>query len=155
MALLPKSPRARRRLILIAVIAPVLAGAAGLTLWAMREQVTYFYSPAEAAEASIRPGVVVRLGGLVEPDSVVQSQGDVRFSITDNVATTPVHYRGDLPDLFREGQGVVIQGAFDDAGRFEASQVLAKHDETYMPREVADALRRQGRWREGEARPAA
>lgn len=155
MALLPKSPRARRRLILIAVIAPVLASAAGLTLWAMREQVTYFYSPAEAAEANLQPGVVVRLGGLVEPGSVSQGQGEVRFSITDNVQVTPVLYRGDLPDLFREGQGVVIQGAFTSAGPFEASQVLAKHDETYMPREVAEALRRQGRWREGEAPPSA
>ena len=155
MALLPKSPRARRRFILIAVIAPVLAGAAGLTLWGMRAQVTYFYSPAEAAQANLDPGVVVRLGGLVETGSVQLNQGEVRFAITDNVAVTPVLYRGDLPDLFREGQGVVVQGAFTAAGGFEASQVLAKHDETYMPREVAEALQRQGRWREGENAPSA
>ena len=151
MPLFPKSPRARRRLAFLAVAAPVLAVAVGLTLWAMREQVTYFYSPAQIAGAAITPGAVIRLGGLVEEGSVLESgQETTTFSVTDGTAATTVRYHGDLPDLFREGQGVVVQGRFDGAGVFEASQVLAKHDETYMPREVADALKREGRWREGE-----
>ena len=151
MPLFPKSPRARRRLAFLAVAAPVLAVAVGLTLWAMREQVTYFYSPAQIAGAAITPGAVIRLGGLVEEGSVLESgQETTTFSVTDGTASTTVRYEGDLPDLFREGQGVVVQGAFGGDGVFEASQVLAKHDETYMPREVADALKREGRWREGE-----
>jgi len=155
MPLLPRSPRARRRFVFIAVAAPVLALAVGLTLWAMREQVTYFYSPSEAARSEIAPGATVRLGGLVETGSVVtQQDGSNQFLVTDGGASVVVHYHGDLPDLFREGQGVVVQGAFQADGEFTASQVLAKHDETYMPREVADALRREGRWREGEALPA-
>ena len=148
-----KSPRARRRMLVLAVVTPVLAVAVGLTLWAMREQVTFFYSPAEAAEANVAPGVMVRLGGLVEEGSVTQADGVVRFSVTDGAASTPVSYEGDLPDLFREGQGVVVQGAFQPDGGFRASEVLAKHDETYMPREVAESLKRQGRWREGEVAP--
>lgn len=152
MALLPKSPRARRRLAFLAVAAPVLAVAVGLTLWAMREQVTYFYSPAQIPGAAIAPGAVIRLGGLVEEGTVLPSGQEITtFSVTDGTASTTVRYEGDLPDLFREGQGVVVQGAFGGDGVFEASQVLAKHDETYMPREVADALKREGRWREGES----
>lgn len=151
MALLPKSPRARRRLAFIAVAAPVLAVAVGLTLWAMREQVTYFYSPAQISAAALAPDTVIRLGGLVEEGSVVETgQETTTFSVTDGTASTTVRFEGDLPDLFREGQGVVVQGVLTDDGVFEASQVLAKHDETYMPREVADALKREGRWREGE-----
>lgn len=149
-----KSPRARRRLIVIATVAPVLAVAAGLTLWAAREQVTFFYSPAEAAQVRPAPGVIVRLGGLVEEGTVVrEAEGHVAFSVTDGAASTRVRYQGDLPDLFREGQGVVVQGAFTPEGDFRASEVLAKHDETYMPREVAESLKRQGRWREGEVAP--
>lgn len=148
MALLPRSPKARRRLMLVAVIAPVLVAAVALTLWAMREQVTYFYSPAQAAAQGVAPGVNIRLGGLVEIDSVRHgADGEVRFIITDGEGQAPVRYRGDLPDLFREGQGVVVQGAFDAEGTFVATQVLAKHDETYMPREVSDALKAQGEWR--------
>lgn len=154
MSLLPRSPRARRRFIFIAVAAPVLALAVALTLWAMREQVTYFYSPSEAARTEIPSGTTVRLGGLVETGTV-QSSPDGRnvFNITDGGASVRVGYDGDLPDLFREGQGVVVQGVFEPDGAFTASQVLAKHDETYMPREVADALKREGRWREGEPPP--
>lgn len=151
MALLPRSPKARRRLALVAAVAPILVAAVALSLWAMREQVTYFYSPAQAAEQAIAPGVNVRLGGLVEIDSVRhQPDGVVEFVITDGEGQAPVRYRGDLPDLFREGQGVVVQGAFRDDRVFEATQVLAKHDETYMPREVSDALKERGEWR-GEA----
>ena len=155
MPLLPRSPRARRRFIFIAVAAPVLVLAVALTLWAMREQVTYFYSPSDAARTEIAPGATIRLGGLVETGSVSQlADGANRFSVTDGGASVVVTYEGDLPDLFREGQGVVVQGAFAPDGGFTASQVLAKHDETYMPREVADALKREGRWREGEDLPA-
>jgi len=155
MPLLPRSPRARRRFIFIAIAAPVLALAAALTLWAMREQVTYFYSPSDVARSTIAPGATVRLGGLVEPGSVSRGHdGANQFSVTDGGASVVVTYQGDLPDLFREGQGVVVQGVFAPDGGFTASQVLAKHDETYMPREVADALKREGRWREGEAAPA-
>lgn len=154
MPLLPRSPRARRRFIFIAVAALVLATAVALTLWAMREQVTYFYSPSEAARSHIPAGTTVRLGGLVEAGSVQSTpDGHNGFSVTDGGASVRVGYDGDLPDLFREGQGVVVQGVFDPDGSFTASQVLAKHDETYMPREVADALKREGRWREGEAPP--
>jgi len=151
MPLLPRSPRARRRFIFIAVAAPVLALAVGLTLWGMRAQVTYFYSPSEVERTQIDPTVTVRLGGLVQTGSVSSTAaGHHLFAITDGGASVPVTYDGDLPDLFREGQGVVVQGRFDGAGGFTATQVLAKHDETYMPREVADALKREGRWREGE-----
>ena len=152
MPLLPSSPRARRRFVFIAVATPVLALAVALTLWGMREQVTYFYSPSDAARSEIQPGTVVRRGGLVEAGSVSRGvDGANVFSVTDGGASVVVTYPGDLPDLFREGQGVVVQGAFTADGGFAANQVLAKHDETYMPREVADALKREGRWREGEA----
>ncbi|MBC6980954.1 cytochrome c maturation protein CcmE [Caulobacter sp. 17J80-11] len=147
MALLPKSPKARRRLYVVAAIAPVLAVAVGLSLYAMRDAVVFFYGPSQAQTQHVPPGRVVRLGGLVEQGSVVRHGDVVTFAVTDKVATTKVTYRGDLPDLFREGQGVVAQGAFDASGAFTATQVLAKHDETYMPREVADALKANGEWR--------
>ena len=154
MSWLPKSPKARRRLWILAVAGPILALAVALSLWAMRGQVTYFFSPSEVTAEAAPAGRVVRLGGLVEAGSVVHgAEGQVRFVITDNAGRTPVVYDGDLPDLFREGQGVVVQGAFQPDGGFEASEVLAKHDETYMPREVAESLKRQGRWREGEVAP--
>jgi len=94
----------------------------------------------------------VRVGGLVRTGSVVKgADGEVRFDITDNVHAVATHYRGELPDLFREGQGVVAQGAFDDAGVFQAREILAKHDEKYMPKEVVDALKKSGQWRESPA----
>lgn len=155
MSWLPKSSKARRRLWLLAAVAPILAVAVGLSLWAMRGSVTYFFSPSEANAASAPAGRAVRLGGLVLPGSVVHSaDGSVSFSVTDNVAATRIVFAGDLPDLFREGQGIVAQGAFQPDRSFRASQVLAKHDETYMPREVADRLKASGQWREGVA-PAA
>ena len=151
MSWLPKSPKARRRLWILAVAGPILALAVALSLWAMRGQVTYFFSPSEVTAEAAPAGRVVRLGGLVEAGSVVHgAEGQVRFVITDNAGRTPVVYDGDLPDLFREGQGVVTQGAFRPDRVFEASQVLAKHDETYMPREVADRLKAKGEWRPAE-----
>jgi cytochrome c-type biogenesis protein CcmE len=114
----------------------------------MRDSVTFFFSPSEATEAKAPAGRVVRLGGLVEAGSVKRGTGgEVVFSVTDNVAATRVVYKGDLPDLFREGQGVVAQGAFLPDRSFRATQVLAKHDENYMPREVADRLKAKGEWR--------
>ncbi len=156
MSWLPKSPKARRRLWIVAAAAPVLALAVGLSLWAIKDNVTYFFSPSEVTEEAAPVGRVIRLGGLVEAGSVVKgADGTVVFVVTDNAATAKVSYHGDLPDLFREGQGIVAQGAFRPDGVFEASQVLAKHDETYMPREVADRLKEKGEWRPetGEAPP--
>jgi cytochrome c-type biogenesis protein CcmE len=145
---LPKSPKARRRLWVVAAVAPVLALAVGLSLYAMRDNVTFFFSPSEANAETAPTGRVIRLGGLVEAGSVVRGvDGEVAFAVTDNAATTRVVFQGDLPDLFREGQGVVTQGAFLPDRSFRATQVLAKHDENYMPREVADRLKAKGEWR--------
>jgi len=148
MGWMPKSPKARRRLWIVGAIAPVVAVAAGLSLWAMNDSVTFFFSPSEATAEAAPAGRLIRLGGLVEAGSVVKSQdGNVAFTVTDNAATTRVVYHGDLPDLFREGQGVVAQGEFGDDRTFHAREVLAKHDETYMPKEVADSLKAKGEWR--------
>jgi cytochrome c-type biogenesis protein CcmE len=150
MGLLPKSRKARARLIAIAVAAPILGAAVGLSLYAMRDSVVFFYAPSKARAEHVPPGRVVRLGGLVEAGSVRKhADGTVSFKVTDKVVATPVIYRGDLPDLFREGQGVVTQGRFDRSGDFRADQVLAKHDETYMPKEVVQALKDSGEWRGG------
>ncbi len=152
MPLLPKSRKARRRLLVVAIAAPILALAVGLTLFAMRDAVVFFYGPSQARAEHVPAGRLVRIGGLVQPGSVVKSaDGQVRFTITDNVQTVPTRYQGQLPDLFREGQGVVAQGAFDDGGVFQAREILAKHDEKYMPKEVVDALKKAGQWREGAA----
>ena len=153
MSLLPKSRKARRRLTVIAAAAPILALAVGLSLYAMRDAVVFFYGPSEAQAKRVPPGQVVRLGGLVQPGSVQQRPGGVvEFRIADRAAASQVVFKGSLPDLFREGQGVVAQGAFDPSGRFQASQVLAKHDEKYMPKEVVDSLKKSGEWRpDGQA----
>ena len=148
MSWLPKSPKARRRLWVVAAAAPILALAVGLSLWAMQDSVTFFYSPSEATADTAPEGRNIRLGGLVEAGTVEKAaDGSVAFVVTDNAATTRVVYHGDLPDLFREGQGIVAQGAFGPDRVFHASQVLAKHDENYMPREVADRLKEKGEWR--------
>ena len=145
---LPKSPKARRRLWIVLAVAPVLALAVGLSLWAMRGSVTYFFTPSEVTEQAAPAGRNVRLGGLVAMGRVQRlADGEVAFTVTDNAASTRVVYHGDLPDLFREGQGIVAEGAFQPDRSFRARQVLAKHDETYMPREVADRLKAEGEWR--------
>jgi cytochrome c-type biogenesis protein CcmE len=152
---LPKSPKARRRLVLVAAIAPVLALAVGLTLWGLSDSISFFYTPSQAAAAKPPPGRAIQLGGLVETGSVRKHpDGRVEFTVADQTAATRVHYQGDLPDLFREGQGIVATGAFREDGAFQAKQVLAKHDERYMPREVEKALKAQGEWR-GEGQAAA
>jgi len=127
----------------------VLAIAVGLVLNALRDSIVFFSTPQMVAEKQIPAGKRFRLGGLVEPGSLVR--GDhlaVTFKISDGSNTLPVAYKGILPDLFREGQGVVAEGALDNAGVFKADTVLAKHDETYMPKEVADALKKQGHWKD-------
>lgn len=157
MSLLPKSRKARMRLMAVAIAAPVLALAAGLSLFAMGDAAVFFYSPAQAAEKHVPAGRTIRLGGLVETGSVKKTpDGQVSFGVTDRKRTDRVVFKGDLPDLFREGQGVVAQGAFDSAGVFVAREVLAKHDERYMPKEVSDALKKSGEWRgDGAATPPA
>lgn len=155
MSFWPKSRTARRRLTLLLAIAPVLALAAGLTLWGLSDSISLFYTPAQAQAAKVAPGRAVQLGGLVLPGSLAKHpDGRVEFAITDNKAAAKVSYQGDLPDLFREGQGVVAEGSFDAAGVFQARRVLAKHDEKYMPREVSRALKAQGEWRGDGATPA-
>lgn len=155
MSFWPKSRKARQRLTILLAVAPVLVLAVGLTLYGLRESISLFYTPAQAAEAQVAPGRSVQLGGLVEMGSVRKlPDGRVTFRVTDRKASAPVSYRGDLPDLFREGQGVVAEGSFQPDGVFLAKRVLAKHDERYMPREVANALKKQGEWRgDGAAAP--
>jgi cytochrome c-type biogenesis protein CcmE len=141
--------RRQRRLTMIGGSLAVLAVAAALVLNAMRDSIVFFSTPAAVAEKHISAGKRFRLGGLVQPGSLVR--GDdlaVRFLVADDSASLPVSYKGILPDLFREGQGVVAEGALDSSGVFRADTVLAKHDETYMPKEVADALKKQGHWKD-------
>lgn len=129
----------------------VLAIAAGLVLNALRDSIVFFSTPQMVAEKQIPVGKRFRLGGMVEQGSLVRGDNlAVSFKVSDGGATLPVNYKGILPDLFREGQGVVAEGAMDASGVFKADTVLAKHDENYMPKEVADALKKQGRWQEGE-----
>jgi cytochrome c-type biogenesis protein CcmE len=155
MSFLPKSPKARRRLTLLAAIAPVLALAVGLTLWGLRDSISFFYTPSQAAAAKPAPGKSVQLGGLVVAGSVVKHpDGAVEFNVADKISADHVVFKGDLPDLFREGQGIVCMGSYRKDGVFEAKQVLAKHDEKYMPKEVADALKKQGEWRGDGTAPA-
>jgi cytochrome c-type biogenesis protein CcmE len=146
--------RKQRRFTLIAVAGMVLALAAGLVLYALRDNVAFFRTPSDVAELKVLPGQRFRLGGLVEGGSVNKGVGErVAFAVTDGKATIKVSYQGILPDLFREGQGVVTEGVMQADGSFRADTVLAKHDETYMPREVADALKKQGLWKEGATPP--
>ena len=139
--------RKQRRLSLIGAALAVLAVAVALVLFALKDSIVFFNSPTELVEKQIKPGQRVRIGGLVKEGSVMHGSNlAVRFEVTDGKSTVGIAYRGLLPDLFREGQGVVAEGALDAEGIFEADSVLAKHDESYMPREVADALKKQGHW---------
>ncbi|MDO8912700.1 MAG: cytochrome c maturation protein CcmE [Phenylobacterium sp.] len=152
---LPKSPKARRRLTLLAAIAPVLALAVGLTLWGLSDSISFFYTPSQADAAKPPAGRTVQLGGLVEAGSVVKHpDGRVEFTVRDSLAADRIVFQGDLPDLFREGQGIVATGAYREDGVFQAKQVLAKHDERYMPREVSKALKEQGEWRGDGEKPS-
>jgi cytochrome c-type biogenesis protein CcmE len=141
--------RKQRRLVLIGSGLAVLAVAASLVLSALRDSIVFFNSPTDVVEKNVKPGDRIRLGGLVKPGSLARGDNlNVRFEVTDGNRAIPVAYTGILPDLFREGQGVVTEGALDANGLFKADTVLAKHDETYMPKEVADALKKQGHWKE-------
>lgn len=141
--------RRKRRLTVIVAAGVVLVAALGLVLAAMRDTIVFFRSPSEVASRTVPPGTRLRLGGLVDAGSVKRGIDQmIEFAVGDGAASVPVRYRGLLPDLFREGQGVVVEGRLDGAGLFLADSVLARHDETYMPREVADALKAQGRWQE-------
>jgi cytochrome c-type biogenesis protein CcmE len=148
--------RKQRRLVMIGGSLAVLAVAAALVLSALRDSIVFFSTPSMVAEKHITAGKRFRLGGLVQPGSL--KRGDnlaVTFAVADGGATLPVAYKGILPDLFREGQGVVAEGALDQSGVFRADTVLAKHDETYMPKDVADALKKQGHWKDDYGKPSA
>jgi cytochrome c-type biogenesis protein CcmE len=148
--------RKQRRLVLIGGSLGVLAVAVALMLSAFRGSIVFFNSPSDVVERHVEPGTRIRLGGLVKSGSLVRSDGlRVRFEVTDGKTELPVAYRGVLPDLFREGQGVVAEGTLDNVGVFDADTILAKHDETYMPKEVADALKKSGHWKDDYAPSAA
>lgn len=145
--------RKRRRIAMFAVIGLVLAAATALILNAFNDTLVFFRTPGELAQRAEAPGARLRLGGLVKQGSVVHEGTTTRFVVTDLKADLAATYTGLLPDLFREGQGVVAEGSVGPDGVFRADTVLAKHDENYMPRDVADKLKAQGEWRPaGEAR---
>jgi len=139
-----KNLKKQRRIQVIALAALALVVSSVLIGYAMRDGINYFRSPSQVTEAPPSPNEVFRIGGLVEEGSLKRGQGEaVIFSVTDGGATVPVTFTGVLPDLFEENQGMVGTGKYVN-GVFEASEILAKHDETYMPREVVDALKEQG-----------
>ncbi|HUB63520.1 MAG TPA: cytochrome c maturation protein CcmE [Methylocella sp.] len=143
--------RKKRRLLLISSALAVLGLALGLVLIALRDNIVFFYGPSELAQKAPRVGQRLRIGGLVKQGSLLrEGENTVRFAVTDTKQEVQVTYTGVLPDLFREGQGVVAEGTLGGDKIFHADSILAKHDERYMPREVADALKKQGVWREGE-----
>jgi len=145
------TPKKKRRIAFAAALVVAGAGAAVLIVGALKDNVLYFYSPSDVAAKHVAPGVAFRIGGLVEKASVRHGGGaDVHFVVTDGRGSVPVAYDGVLPALFREGQGVVALGALNGTGTFDATEVLAKHDEKYMPPEVVQALKRSGRWKEGQ-----
>jgi cytochrome c-type biogenesis protein CcmE len=139
--------RKQRRLTLIGFAGSVLALALGLVLYAMSDTIVFFHAPGDVAAKGVQPGTRFRLGGLVKEGSIKRGENQqITFEVVDAQSTLPVRFQGLLPDLFREGQGVVAEGVLEPSGVFKADTVLARHDETYMPREVADALKRQGHW---------
>ncbi|MBW6421278.1 cytochrome c maturation protein CcmE [Rhizobium sp. XQZ8] len=143
--------RKQKRLAVIAGGMSFILVAVLLVMFAFSQSVAYFFMPGDLAKADIKPGTRIRLGGLVAEGSVKRGQGStVSFTVTDGKSTVPVSYTGILPDLFREGQGVVTEGAFDAGHSFVADSVLAKHDENYMPKEVADRLKKEGVWEDGK-----
>ncbi len=140
--------RKQKRLSVIAAGLAFLAVAAALTFYALGQRASYFYMPSDLTERPVQPGERIRLGGLVAAGSIVRGQGTkVSFAVTDATSTVNVEYEGLLPDLFREEQGVITEGAFGADGKFVADSVLAKHDENYMPKEVADSLKEKGVWK--------
>jgi cytochrome c-type biogenesis protein CcmE len=141
----------RRRLYFAAALIAAGGVLAVAIVYGLGNNVLYFYSPSDLTTKHVGPGTAFRIGGLVEKASVHHGAGaDVRFTVTDGARAVPIEFNGVLPALFREGQGVVATGALRPDGIFNASEVLAKHDEKYMPPEVVAALKRSGRWKEGE-----
>jgi cytochrome c-type biogenesis protein CcmE len=145
------TPKRRRLWLLVASLA-TLGAAAALVLTALSDNIVFFYSPSQLGEKKISPDRRLRIGGLVEQGSVKKEGDLVRFKVTDLKQSVTVTYRGLLPDLFREGQGVIAEGSLGADGIFAAREVLAKHDENYMPPEVAKALKESGRWQEGSGK---
>ena len=143
------TPKRKRLWLLVGSLA-VLGVAATLVLTALNDNLVFFYSPTQVVEKKIGPERRFRLGGLVEAGSVQKNGQETRFVVTDTAKTVPVIYRGLLPDLFREGQGVVAEGSLGPDGVFVAREVLAKHDENYMPPEVAKAIKDAGQWKDGK-----
>lgn len=143
--------RKQRRLVLILGALAVLGLAAGLVLFALNDSIVFFRTPSEITSQGVKPGTRLRIGGLVQEGSVRKDANqNVVFEVTDTLKAVPVRYHGLLPDLFREGQGIVAEGVLQADGSVQADSVLAKHDENYMPKEVADALKKQGVWNDGK-----
>jgi cytochrome c-type biogenesis protein CcmE len=145
--------RKSRRLYFVILGLLGLGAGTALVLTAFQDNIVFFRSPTEIAEGKVAPAQRFRIGGLVQKDSVVKQGENVSFAVTDMSNTVKVSYTGILPDLFREGQGIIAEGQIGTDGVFVASEVLAKHDENYMPREVADALKKSGHWQEGQPVP--
>lgn len=143
--------RKTQRLYFILLGGLAVATGVALVLTAFEDSIVFFYSPTEISQQTLSPGQRIRIGGLVETGSVNAEGETVTFSVTDTAESLNIVYRGILPDLFREGQGIVAEGYMLASGVFQASDVLAKHDETYMPPEVADAIKAAGEWRGDEA----
>lgn len=146
--------RKQKRLATIAGLGTVLAVAVGLILFALSSQISFFYSPSQAKEAAVAPGTAFRLGGMVKEGTWTKTGETSDFVVTDGETEMPVRFVGLLPDLFREGQGVVADGTLGADGTFAASRVLAKHDENYMPKELVEELKARGEWQRGETTPA-
>ncbi len=142
--------RKQRRLYFVVLGMVALGAAVALVLNALGDSMVYFYTPSDLQTRHIPAGRRVRIGGLVEQGSVMKAGTTVTFRITDNTAVLPTTYTGILPDLFREGQGVVAEGRIGSDGVLHASEILAKHDEKYMPKEVAEALKKSGQWKGGK-----
>lgn len=136
--------RKQKRGVLIGGGVATLAVALILVLFALKDSVVFFHTPSDIVEKGVPAGQRIRLGGLVETGSVIHEGTTIKFKVTDTLKDIPVIFTGVLPDLFREGQGVVAEGVLDGAGGFKADSVLAKHDENYMPRNVAKALEERG-----------
>ncbi len=145
------TPKRKKRLMLIGLMVAAVAVAVGLLLNAFQKNLLFFFSPTQVIAGEAPIGHTFRIGGLVMPGSLQREEDGltVRFDLTDNAEQVPVRYTGILPDLFREGQGIVSMGKLDESGVFTASEVLAKHDENYMPPEVAEALEKSGQMPHG------
>lgn len=142
--------KTRQRLVVIGVVGALLAAAAALVLIGLRDQVSFFYAPHELSQKA-EPGARVRVGGLIEAGSIQRgADGALLFKVRDDAGAVTVRYQGVPPDLFGDNQGVVVEGVYRRGDVFDVDTILAKHDENYMPKEVADALKRSGRWKEGE-----